>query len=98
QFPKDDQMVPEATYSNIDSSLVQSLTKSAEEVHGIAPLFSFTSGCTDCRFWRRLNIAAVAYGPKVYSMGGIDEYILKTELIKTAEVHLSTIIRFLKEV
>lgn len=98
QFPKDEQMVPEATYSNIDSGLVQSLNKAAGEVLGSTPLFSFTSGCTDCRFWRRLNIAAAAFGPKVYSMGGIDEHILMTELVKTAEVHLSTIIRFLKNI
>jgi succinyl-diaminopimelate desuccinylase len=59
------------------------------------PYLSFTSGGTDCRFWRLLGVPAVSYGPKVYGMGGVDEHITLADLETTAKVHMRTIIDYL---
>ena len=55
----------------------------------------FTSGGTDCRFWRQRGVPAVAYGPKVYAMGAADERVPVEDLLTTAKVHVGTIIDFL---
>ncbi|MFC1803851.1 M20 family metallopeptidase [Thermoproteota archaeon] len=74
------QIVTESTYSNTNERITQLLTKNSHEITGDEPLFSFTSGGTDCRFWRKRGVPAVCYGPKVYGMGGVDEHITVNDL------------------
>jgi succinyl-diaminopimelate desuccinylase len=89
------QIVTESTYSSIDAGITKTLAKNSMEVTGEQPLYSFTSGGTDCRFWRKLGIPAVCYGPRVYAMGGVDEHITEEDLVTTAKVHIGTIIDYL---
>jgi succinyl-diaminopimelate desuccinylase len=73
------------------------LAKNSKEITGVQPLYSFTSGGTDCRFWRKRGVPAVSYGPRVYGMGGADEYIMIDDLVKTAKVHIGTIYDYLSK-
>lgn len=65
-------------------------------ITGSEPFLSFTSGGTDCRFWRERRVPAVAYGPRVYAMGAEDERITIEDLLATAKVHVGMIIDFLR--
>jgi len=76
---------------------VKKLDSFITEITGNEPLLSFTSGGTDCRFWRKRGIPAVSYGPRVFGMGGVDEYIIIEDLKITSKVHAGTIIDFLYE-
>jgi succinyl-diaminopimelate desuccinylase len=89
------QIVTESTYSPISARITGLLAKNSKEVTGNEPLYSFTSGGTDCRFWRKIGIPAICYGPKVYAMGGVDENITVEDLVTTAKVQMSTILDFL---
>lgn len=90
------QIVTESTYSPIDAPITQLLAKNSKEITGEEALYSFTSGGTDCRFWRKLGIPAICYGPKVYAMGGVDENITVDDLVTTAKVQLATIFDYMK--
>jgi acetylornithine deacetylase/succinyl-diaminopimelate desuccinylase-like protein len=85
----------ESTYTSSQSEIASSLWKNSKEITGTEPLLSFTSGGTDCRFWRKLGVPAVSYGPRVYGMGGVDEHITVGDLITTAKVHMETALDFL---
>ena len=89
------QIVTESTYSPISARITGLLAKNSKEVTGDEPLYSFTSGGTDCRFWRKIGIPAISYGPKVYAMGGVDENITVEDLVTTAKVQMGTILDFL---
>lgn len=89
------QIVTESTYSGTKERITNLLAKNSKEITGDEPLFSFTSGGTDCRFWRKLGIPAISYGPRVFAMGGVDENITVDGLITTAKVQLATILDFL---
>ena len=89
------QIVTEATYSSIEAPITKALAKNHEEIIGTEPLYSFTSGGTDCRFWRKRGISAVSYGPRVFAMGGVDESIKVDDLVTTAKVQMATILDFL---
>jgi succinyl-diaminopimelate desuccinylase len=84
-----------ATYSSPTSTIAKVIRMSAKRVTGFEPYLSFTSGGTDCRFWRERGVPAAAYGPRVFSMGAADERISVDDLLKTSKVHMSTIINFL---
>jgi succinyl-diaminopimelate desuccinylase len=85
----------ESTYTSPDSEISSCLWNNSREITGVEPFLSFTSGGTDCRFWRKLGVPAVSYGPKVYGMGGVDECITVDDLMITAKVHLGTVIDYL---
>ena len=89
------QIVTEATYSSIEAPITKALAKNHQEITGTEPLYSFTSGGTDCRFWRKRGIPAVSYGPRVFAMGGVDESITVDDLVTTAKVQMATILDFL---
>ena len=91
------QIVTESTYSSIGADITKVLAKNSEEVTGMKPLYSFTSGGTDCRFWRKAGIPAVSYGPRVYAMGGVDESITVDDLEITARVQMGTILDYLRK-
>ncbi len=84
-----------ATYSPPDSKLAKTISDNAKQVTGAQPFLSFTSGGTDCRFWRERGIPAIAYGPKVYAMGAADERVPVEDIITTAKVHAGTIVDYL---
>jgi succinyl-diaminopimelate desuccinylase len=89
------QIVTKSTYSSIEAKIIKKLAKNHQEITGSSPLYSFTSGGTDCRFWREKGIPAVCYGPRVYAMGGVDEHITEEDLVTTAKVHIGTIMDYL---
>jgi succinyl-diaminopimelate desuccinylase len=86
-----------ATYSHPSSRMATVIGENAREVTGVDPFLSFTSGGTDCRYWRERGVPSVAYGPKVYAMGAANERIGITDLLTTAKVHMGTIIDFLNK-
>ena len=90
-----EEVLTPATYTPVGSPLVAHLKRNAQRATGAEPLISFTSGGTDCRFWRVRGVPAVSYGPRVFNMGGVDEHILVDELATTAQVHMGTILDFL---
>jgi len=83
------------TYTRPEEPIVKLLEASSEAATGKAPHLSFTSGGTDCRFWRLRGVPAVSYGPRVYGMGGVDEHISVDDLLTTALVHMGTVADFL---
>jgi len=85
-----------STYSGPDEAVVELLKRNSEAVTGRVPHLSFTSGGTDCRFWRLRGVPAVSYGPRVYGMGGVDEHITVDDLVATALVHMGTMVDFLE--
>jgi succinyl-diaminopimelate desuccinylase len=87
----------ESTFTSSVSKITQKLIWNSKKITGNEPLLSFTSGGTDCRFWRKRGIPAVSYGPRVFGMGGVDEYIKIKDLEITSKVHAGTIIDFLYE-
>jgi succinyl-diaminopimelate desuccinylase len=87
-------IITETTYTNEDEAIVSLLSNNSNIQTGEKPDLSFTSGGTDCRFWRNLGVPAVSYGPRVYGMGGVDERIPLEDFLKTAKVHMGTIIDF----
>ena len=89
------QIVTESTYSGTEERITRVLAKNSKEVTGDEPLYSFTSGGTDCRFWRKYGIPAISYGPRVFAMGGVDESITVDDLITTAKVQMGTILDYL---
>jgi len=89
------QIVTESTYSGTSERITRVLAKNSREITGDEPLFSFTSGGTDCRFWRKIGIPAICYGPRVFAMGGVDENITVDDLVTTAKVQMGTILDFL---
>jgi succinyl-diaminopimelate desuccinylase len=85
----------ESTYTSPESKIAAYLWENSKEMTGVDPLFSFTSGGTDCRFWRKLGVPAVSYGPRVYGMGGVDEHITVDDLMITVKAHVGTVIDYL---
>ncbi|MCX6649359.1 MAG: ArgE/DapE family deacylase [Candidatus Bathyarchaeota archaeon] len=95
EFSRHPSTILGATYSPPDSKMAKVISENAKLVTGSEPFLSFTSGGTDCRFWRQRGVPAVAYGPKVYAMGAADERVPVEDLLTTAKVHVGTIIDFL---
>jgi succinyl-diaminopimelate desuccinylase len=85
-----------STYTSPEDRIVKLLRQNSRIITGREPHLSFTSGGTDCRFWRLRGVPAVSYGPRVYGMGGVDEYITIDDLGTTAQVHVGTIVDFLE--
>jgi succinyl-diaminopimelate desuccinylase len=95
EFTRHPSTIVGATYSPPDSKMAKVIKENARQVTDSDPFLSFTSGGTDCRFWRLMGVSAVAYGPKVYAMGAADERVPVEDLLTTAKVHIGTIIDFL---
>lgn len=91
---RDSETITPATYTSDTSRVAQIVAQNSTEVTGSPPLYSFTSGATDCRYWRLRGVPAVSYGPRVYGMGGVDESILVDDLVKVAKVHACTVLDY----
>jgi succinyl-diaminopimelate desuccinylase len=52
-------------------------------------------GYTDGRLFRRSGVPTVVYGPRVFHMGGPDEYIEEEELFRASMVHAGAIVDYL---
>jgi succinyl-diaminopimelate desuccinylase len=86
----------ESTYTSHNAKICKYLINNSRQVIGKEPVLSFTSGGTDCRFWRKRGIPAVSYGPRVFGMGGVNEHIIVDDLLLTSRVHAGTIIDFIE--
>ncbi len=95
EWGRHESTIIESTYTSSTSKIATYLWDNSKEITGSEPLLSFTSGGTDCRFWRKHGVPAVAYGPRVYGMGGVDEHISVDDLITTGKVHMGTALDFL---
>jgi succinyl-diaminopimelate desuccinylase len=95
EWGRHESTIIESTYTSSRSEIASYLWDNSLEITGSDPLLSFTSGGTDCRFWRKLGVPAVAYGPRVYGMGGVDEHIMVDDLVTTGKVHMGTALDFL---
>jgi succinyl-diaminopimelate desuccinylase len=62
---------------------------------GISAIPVVRLGYTDGRFFRRYGVPTVVYGPRVFHMGGPDEYIEEEELFQTSMVHAGVIVDYL---
>jgi succinyl-diaminopimelate desuccinylase len=96
EWGRHESTIVESTYTSSKSTIASALWRNSEAATGTVPLLSFTSGGTDCRFWRKLGVPAVSYGPRVYGMGGVDEHITIEDLVTTAKVHIGTALDFLQ--
>ena len=90
-------IVTGTTYTPENEKIVKLVSCNSMSRTGEKPVLSFTSGGTDCRFWRERGVPAVSYGPRVYGMGGVDERILVEDLLITTRVHMGTIIDFISQ-
>jgi len=95
EFSRHPSTIIGATYSSPNSEMAKVVKENARQVTGSDPFLSFTSGGTDCRFWRQRGIPSVAYGPKVYAMGAVDERVPVEDILTTAKVHVGAIIDYL---
>lgn len=75
--------------------LVQIAKAAAEEVLGQKVFTTFSLGGTEARFWRKLGVPAITYGPNHHNMGSPDEYIVAEELLDVLKVQSLTALRFL---
>jgi succinyl-diaminopimelate desuccinylase len=76
-----------ATYTALDHPLVRSALDNASRVVGCDVPAVFAPTFTDARFFRIRNIPAIVYGPRPYSMGGLNEYIDNEDLERVIQVH-----------
>jgi succinyl-diaminopimelate desuccinylase len=75
--------------------LVTALVTNGRDVIGQVPLPVVRLGYTDGRLFRRAGIPTAVYGPRVYRMGGSDEYVEQEEVLQVAQVHAGTILDYL---
>jgi len=85
----------DANYTSPRERIVEILCRNAAEVAGKPPLFSFTSGATDCRYFRKRNVPSAVYGPTVHNMAAANEYITVDDLVTVTKVHACSIVDFL---
>jgi succinyl-diaminopimelate desuccinylase len=85
----------EPTYTALNERLVQIVKDNAARLIGREPIYYIGMGGTDGRFFRRLGIPAVIYGPRPFNMGGIDEHILVDDYLTVIKVHACSIIDYL---
>jgi succinyl-diaminopimelate desuccinylase len=97
EYNRHPDIITGTTHTPEDRKIVKILSKNSIKQTGEIPELSFTSGGTDCRFWRELGVPAVSYGPRVYGMGGVDERIKVDDLWVTTKVHIGTILDFISQ-
>jgi succinyl-diaminopimelate desuccinylase len=95
EYMRDDSILFQSSYTSTNERIFKLLKKNAHIITKVEPLISFTSGGTDCRFFRDRGVPSVLYGPKAHKMAAADEYITADELITIAKVHTGTIIDYL---
>lgn len=94
-YLKDESTIHPANYTSPSDPIAQALIEGHRSVTGGDPFISFTSGLTDQRYTRYKGVPSVAYGPRVWNMGGADEYITLKDLQTVSRVHASTICIYL---
>jgi succinyl-diaminopimelate desuccinylase len=75
--------------------LVRLVRDNARKLWDIHAIPVVRLGYTDGRFFRRSGVPTVVYGPRVFHMGGPDEYIEEEELFQTSMVHAGAIVDYL---
>jgi len=95
EYSRHSSTIVPATYSPRNARITETLARNSEKITGEKPLLSFTSGGTDCRYFRIKGVPAVGYGPRVTGMGAADEHITVEDLVNVAKVHMGTIVDFL---
>jgi succinyl-diaminopimelate desuccinylase len=90
-----DMPVVEANYTDPSEKIVKLVVENATSATGEKPMFSFTSGRTDCCYFRERGVPSVVYGPRAFNAAAADEHILIDHLLKVAKVHVGAAIDFL---
>jgi succinyl-diaminopimelate desuccinylase len=75
--------------------LVRLVQDNAHKIWRIRAMPVVRLGYTDGRFFRRSGVPTVVYGPRVFHMGGPDEYIEEEDLFRACMVHAGTIAEYL---
>jgi succinyl-diaminopimelate desuccinylase len=75
--------------------LVRFVRENARKLWRIQAIPVVRLGYTDGRFFRRSGVPTVVYGPRVFHMGGPDEYIEEADLFRSSMVHAGTIVDYL---
>ena len=85
-----------ANITDENAPLVQSLQESVRDVTGKEPEFFVAwAGATDGRFYRRMGIETVGYGPYGENAHGANEWVAIEHLVTEAKVYARTIERLL---
>jgi len=94
--PEDDVRYSEANMTPPDEPLVQTLWGAAEAVLGSRPApYTDWGGATDARFFRKLGIPTVIFGPTGRGAHAADEYVDVAALGVIGEVFYRTLARLL---
>ena len=78
-----------------EATLVKLVLANAKQLNRRRVLPVVRLGYTDGRFFRRVGIPTVVYGPAVHNMGGPDEYIETADLLEIAAVHAGAVLDML---
>jgi Acetylornithine deacetylase/Succinyl-diaminopimelate desuccinylase and related deacylases len=82
----------DAALNREDSMLVKGLVKAIGDVVHLSPKLMVSRTPVDTRYFQRLGVDAVTYGPGDLSPAhGPDEYISVDDIIKASEVYLRLI-------
>jgi acetylornithine deacetylase/succinyl-diaminopimelate desuccinylase-like protein len=87
--------IPSENVTSAKERLVRLVRDNAHKLWDIRAIPVVRLGYTDGRFFRRSGVPTVVYGPRVFHMGGPDEYIEEEELFRAAMVHAGAIVDYL---
>ena len=80
----------EPNYTSPEHPLARIVHRNAAEHYGQTPTFTVTTAATDGRYFRRLGIPTVIYGPRPQGVAGLNEYITVKDFIAVLKTHVCT--------
>ncbi len=86
----------ESSRTSEESEFCRAVGESVTEVTGEVPRFEMCPGLLETRFYTRVGVPAVAYGPGLLSVShGPDEYVEIQRIVECAKVYASTVLKLL---
>jgi acetylornithine deacetylase/succinyl-diaminopimelate desuccinylase family protein len=84
----------ESSSTDADSDLVRTLSGAVEAVTGAAPRLTLCPGLVESRFYRRLGVPALTYGPGLLELAHSPrEYVEVAQLVDAAAIYALTVAR-----
>lgn len=71
--------------------LVQLVLKHARRIVSPDVVANMRVGLTDSGYFRHRGIPTVVYGPTAYNLGGVDEYVVVSEVAQVFDVHMAVV-------
>ena len=87
----------EPNYTSPDHPLARIVHRNATEHYGRTPTFTITTAATDGRYFRRLGIPTVIYGPRPQGVAGLNEYITVDDFIAVLKTHVCTALDYVAD-